>query len=165
MGNHHIVQNLKWAKFIDGPPPAIAKALDARKKMSQVQREGLKFETDVALMLSKYFNEEVTKHGAWIEYEDDTGIRYAQPDVLIELDNYIWVIECKRTARLKAEKQLRELYVPLVEHIVAKPIRLLQVCKYLKPSFYNDDHVILTDIHDVLQEEVDWGYATLYYRS
>jgi hypothetical protein len=165
MTKHHVISDLKWAKFVEGPPPLIAKAQASIKKLSKVQRDGLKFEDEVAMMLSNYFNENSTKHGPWIQYEDSSGVRHAQPDVLIELENYIWIIECKRTARLKAERQLRELYVPLIEHIVNKPIRLLQVCKYLKPSYCKEDRLIFNDMHDALQDGVDWEYATLYYRS
>ena len=68
----------------------------------------------------------------WIAFSDENGKGMAQPDAFILLPGQILLFECKLTQKEGAEKQVRELYQPLLEHIYGLPVVCCQVFKNIR---------------------------------
>lgn len=80
------------------------------------------------------FNARVT-HGPWIEYYDQEGRGFAQPDAIVEGAGWIVVVECKRTFVEEALQKLEYFYKPLVQALYPScVIYCVQVCKHLTPQ-------------------------------
>lgn len=67
-------------------------------------------------------------HEQWLEYWDDNGHGWAQPDIIIETEERIIVCECKLTATEFAFHQLSLLYIPLLREMYERPLFGVQVC-------------------------------------
>ncbi len=61
----------------------------------------------------------VYKHlpGLWIEFEDENGKGYAQPDHLVVGPQDILIFECKLSWTPLASEELQTLYAPLVSEL------------------------------------------------
>jgi hypothetical protein len=70
-------------------------------------------------------------HNQWIEFEDQNGRGYAQPDSYLVLKSRIICFECKLTETLAGYRQLQTLYSPLLREIYQRPIILILTCKNL----------------------------------
>lgn len=70
--------------------------------------------------------------GPWFYFTDENGTGFCQPDLLIEFDTWVLIIEVKLTQTSDAWDQLRLLYKPVVEMALGKPCYTLQVCKHLR---------------------------------
>ena len=126
------ISGLKWARLIPGRPPRIPAAKNRRGSRAK----GLAFERRVGKKLScmiqrgelngKLFS------GHWIEFEDENGRGYAQPDHFVLTSNRIILVECKLTQRSAAWIQLRRLYKPLLEHIFGQQVICVQSCHNLR---------------------------------
>lgn len=71
------------------------------------------------------------KIGQWIEFEDEEGFGYAQPDVFLVLPSRIILFECKLSETLRGHTQLSSLYSPLLEEIYLRPVVKILACKNL----------------------------------
>lgn len=70
-------------------------------------------------------------HSQWIEFEDENGPGYAQPDIFFVLSDRVVLFECKLTETLRGHQQLRGLYGPLLSEIYLRPVILILACKNL----------------------------------
>lgn len=88
----------------------------------------------------------------WIEFEDDNGHGYAQPDHLIIEPSRVVIVECKLSQNDAAWDQLLLLYRPLIETIYPERESIcVQSCKYLR---HGRDKIV-TDFSQ-LSHEVLW---------
>lgn len=68
-------------------------------------------------------------HGQWLEYWDDNGHGWAQPDIIVESEDRVLVCECKLTQTEFAFHQLSLLYLPLLRTIYERPLFGVQICR------------------------------------
>ena len=68
----------------------------------------------------------------WLEYYDENGPGFAQPDLFLLGKGGLIVIECKLTYNTRAWDQLYGLYAPLLSRLYSLPVRSIQACRYLK---------------------------------
>ncbi len=83
--------------------------------------------------------------GQWIHFRDKNGTGYAQPDYFITLPNRIQLFECKLGQDPSAWPQMRQLYAPLLEAALGKPVDCILVCYHLR----NDDGGIIREYREV----------------
>ena len=158
------VQNLTRAELLPNKPPAIPVK---GQRFSIKQKMGLKYEKQVQRLFAtagaQGDSNPAPLYGPWIRYEDGGGTFYAQPDIVIPHKTFTLIVECKLSFRQRrAYIQLNDLYRPLLQWLYPEvPVRLLQVCQFLKP---NIDCKLITNVNDALKSKVDWTYATLHYR-
>ena len=55
--------------------------------------------------------------GLWIEYEDENGKGFAQPDHLVWGFGWVMLFECKLSRNVAAVEELQTLYAPLVQEL------------------------------------------------
>lgn len=70
-------------------------------------------------------------HGQWFEFWDKNGRGYCQPDIVFRSKGNIYIIEVKLTDIDQAERQLIELYIPVVSKALGETARGIIVTKYL----------------------------------
>ena len=67
--------------------------------------------------------ERVTIYGSlWIRYVDAEGPGLCNPDIVLECDDRVLVLECKLTQTDVAENQIFQLYAPVIRLMWNKPI-------------------------------------------
>ena len=74
------------------------------------------------------------RQNEWIEYEDDNGKGFAQPDGFVVIREFVFLFECKLTGGPAGKEQMLDTYVPLLEHMFERPVRSLLVCKWRTPD-------------------------------
>lgn len=139
------VEGLLWARpcerpdFVPNSRPRGAKAA------------GLRYERAFV----KYLQPGVI-HGQWFEFEDASGLRYCQTDVLYPLSLHLLaVVELKYTLVDSAWDQLLDLYGPVVEAAYNIPCGLVTVFK----NFPRSDMGKLA-LHDNLMDATTFSRDT-----
>lgn len=118
------ITELYWAELVGEGP------IKGTPRLTVVQRRGLAYERQVGEMVQGLGIVGRLYLGQWIKYQDANGLGWAQPDVYIELEDSLLLIECKLTRTDSAVEQMLELYKPLLKRIYYKPISCLQICKF-----------------------------------
>ena len=91
--------------------------------------------------------------GTWLGFDDDNGSGICQPDAI--LLEPLTIFECKLSFKWRsASTQLRHLYKPLVEDIWGGEAKLVQVCKFLKPSAKH--HRIVKTLEEALTAKEEY---------
>lgn len=90
--------------------------------------QGIYYERQLARMMPW------ARHGQWFDYRDYEGKGYCQTDLLIEREEFVVVLECKHTWTVEGHTQLEQLYRPVVERALRRPMFGVVVCKYLTPE-------------------------------
>lgn len=74
-------------------------------------------------------------NGLWLEFEDESGFGFCQPDVVLVGEDRVVVVECKLTQTDQAEDQLELLYMPIVRLLFGLPVFGVQICRnqYQRP--------------------------------
>lgn len=129
MGRCREVQGLVHAEWMDVPP------WGENKGRTVQQRRGLAYERKFGehLQRMKKPGDALLLGGPWIKFWDQNGVGFAQPDFLLVSPRGVYIFECKLKENSKAWVQLFRLYGPLVEYLLRRPIKRVQVCKYLRP--------------------------------
>ena len=73
-------------------------------------------------------------HGQWFTYLDANGQAYCQPDLIFVTKKEILVLEVKLKWTSKALDQLAYLYLPILAHVYARPVRAAVITKILTPG-------------------------------
>jgi len=136
--------NVRWAKLLKGQPPFIR-----RKKAKGKYAVGVRYERQVheylaLLALSRTFD---YIESPWIEYEDENGKRWCQPDALMVSDNAVAIVEVKYQHIADAWWQLVHLYRPVVSVLYPRhrPICLLEIVHWFDPKTAWPEKFSLTD--------------------
>lgn len=114
-------------------PPAFSIGND----YNLIQKKGLSYEKKVFEHIRRLSGSDSdVLHGRWIYYIDRNGPAYCQPDVLViphSPDDPILVIEVKLSYKKEAQRKLRTLYGPLVEHLhPGRSVIRAQICSNIK---------------------------------
>lgn len=128
------VKRLQWVELSSKAPQFASKI----KGMKRLQRQGLTFEKQFGQWLlagmrrtsRRIDGPTAVRLGAWLRFEDEGGLGWAQPDAVVLIPGWTLLFECKRTESGRAWVQLRQLYKPLYEKLEGQPIMCIQVCKY-----------------------------------
>src|SRR5262249_38233986 len=99
-------------------------------------------------------------HGQWFEFEDQSGIRYCQTDIIYPVSRRLFaVIEVKYTLVDRAYDQLLDLYGPVVEAAYGTPVGLITVYKNYRGACTHG--VPCVDIPMAAQYSYDRGHVAL----
>ena len=71
------------------------------------------------------------KHGQWFEFCADGTTGYCQPDVVVPCTGAVLVLECKLKNVEQAERQLVQLYLPILRKCYGLPVRAIIVARSL----------------------------------
>ena len=130
MSRDKVLGQLKSSKLLSQRPSFIPSPKPTKPQL----RRGLQYEARVAAeiqALATLFDAQ-SIHGQWLEFEDDFGQAWAQPDVLVLFPDAGILYEVKYTYTHAANSKLRNLYLPIVQLAIPKKRwRLVQVCKNL----------------------------------
>ena len=66
------------------------------------------------------------------DFVDANGKGYCQPDVILELPERVVVIEVKLSQTWYGDEQIRQLYLPVVEHFYKKPVVPVQMFRNIR---------------------------------
>jgi len=69
----------------------------------------------------------------WIQFSDDAGPRWCQPDGYVDLGERVLLVEVKYQHTPGAWEQLRLVYAPLLEYLFGKPVAILEIVKWYDP--------------------------------
>jgi len=122
MSQHHVISGLVWARPGEGPGFAPTRARGAKAK-------GLGYERSLGAALGPK-----VLHGQWFQFQDRSGLGWAQPDFLLEwaaVQREMVILEAKYTWVAEGHSQGELLYRPLVEKVFGCPARVVVVCKVL----------------------------------
>lgn len=131
------------------------------KGPNSAMRGGLVYEAQFVKYIAAKYGEELIEHGPWFSYADDFGQGWCQPDFLVYPDKSRPLIigECKRTAKAQAVEKLQGLYYPVVlkwlgglpnvDDMLINGVRLVQVCKFVKPDF---DGLVVSDLAEAFDK-------------
>lgn len=119
--SHRVVRGLKWARFAPQGPFSAPKGRKGAKAL------GLRYERALARAFKG------AEHGKWIEFEDQNGPGWAQPDLFFVLRGEVVCLEAKLKWVAEGHSQGELLYKPLLEHLFRLPCRVVVVCKILTP--------------------------------
>jgi len=98
-------------------------------------------------------------HGQWFEFEDKSGVRYCQIDVIYPVSRRLFaVVEVKYTLVDRAYDQLLDLYGPVVEAAYNTRVGLVAVFKNTRQS---DPIRTALSIEEACQWSVDTGEVGL----
>lgn len=136
---------VKWAKLLPHQPVFIK-----RKKSRGKYAVGVRYERQVqehlALLALARPNFEYLE-SPWIEYEDESGKRWCQPDGLIVSSTAIIIAEIKYQHTIDAWWQLVHLYRPVVKVLFPnhRPVCLLEIVHWHDPAVAWPERYDLTD--------------------
>lgn len=102
MSQFRTIQNLAWA----APTPKPDFARRARPKGAKA--EGLRYERACAKALPG------AEHGPWFRFEDQNGLGYCSPDLVLRRRGVTVVFECKLANTIVGQRQIMELYAPVL---------------------------------------------------
>lgn len=115
------IRGLQWVELAENPWGR------APRRPKGVKGLGLRFEATVAKALPGAL------HGQWFKFLDNNGPGYAQADLLFEADGRLCLGECKLTDCFEADRQMKRLYLPLLQALWDGPIHCIVIVKYLSP--------------------------------
>jgi len=139
--DHRKIDSLQWAKEKLGPSP-----FGSPRGITASQKAGLAYQRKVGKALGEIF--EYCHEGVWFEFQDKNGFGLCQPDVLIETDGVVWLVEIKLSWCKEAATQLKELYIPVVEKALKVPARGMIICKTLRRT--TPKHLVVDSLEKAL---------------
>src|SRR5215475_908738 len=117
--------NILWARPIKRP------SFIPQSHPRGAKAAGLRYERRFA----KFLEPLGCVHSQWFEFEDQSGIRYCQTDIIYPVSRRLFaVLEVKYTLTDRAYDQLLDLYGPVVEAAYATPVGLITVYKNYRGS-------------------------------
>ena len=114
-----------YARLCERPSMLPRAAMPARG----VKAVGLRFERSVGKAITSLLSN--VHLGQWIEWRDDSGVRYCQPDVYHVASDRVVVFECKLTEVEEARGQLLGLYLPLLRIVYSRATLGIVVARHL----------------------------------
>jgi hypothetical protein len=88
------------------------------------------YQRKVEKILGREFEDLIV--GQWLEFVDEYGRGFAQPDIYLVGPHSVVVFEAKLTQRDSALSQIGQLYRPLLRFIYKRPVVGVLVCKNLR---------------------------------
>lgn len=124
MSGPRTIVGLEWARVMEKAPHRPPRGLRGAKA------KGVAFEKSLLAALG-----EKARGGVWLEFQDQNGRGYCQPDILLKLaPRTVLILEAKYTWTLEGHQQLENLYRPVVRAALGGRdwlIHTVEVCKIL----------------------------------
>lgn len=117
---HRLIQGLIFARELAGRPASIPLS-----RPRGIKAKGLRYEKVLAANLRH------ARHGVWFEFVDGRGHGHCQPDLLLDHEQSLVVLEAKYTWVPEAHSQIEHLYVPVLCKAYSKTVFGIVVCKVL----------------------------------
>ena len=134
--NFITASGVRWAKLLDSRPTFIK-----RHRLTGARAQGIRYQTKVEAKLRQIWcgaeSDAVLLVGPWIEFMDDTGRRWCQPDaVMMQGDGRAGIIyEIKYRHTADAWFQLWRLYTPVLEALFpACKWECMEVVRWMDPA-------------------------------
>lgn len=151
------IDGLLWAEWADPPnwAPGQPRGYTAQ------QKAGLAYEKRFGEFLSrtKFPADALLLGGPWLHFEDRNGRGWAQPDFLLVSPRGAYIFECKLKENTKAWVQLFRLYTPLLDFILQRPLKRVQVCKHLRPLPAGTERIPTIHRAKDLRDECIWNWT------
>ena len=109
---------------ISTSPPPFWRASKPRGR----KRQGVKYEAAAQAHFASLFPN--WQPSPWLHFCDAHGTRWCQPDGWAEFHDSLLLVEFKYQHTPDAWWQLRMIYQPLLEHLTAKAVSVLEVVKW-----------------------------------
>lgn len=145
MAKHRqVTGDVKWARFTTEPSFA-----RRQRRRHGARARGKQYETRALAALADMYSERVL-NSPWIEYLDEAGHHWCQPDSLLfnVEKGIITIIEVKYQHTADAWLQLRRLYQPILEflfstHDALWTINVVEMVRWYEPhtSFPESDRM------------------------
>lgn len=100
------------------------------KRPRGVKGLGIKYERDVAKAVGGI-------HNPWFRFVDTVGPGYCCPDIVLDIPEGLFVLECKLSDKELAKSQLTELYIPVLSYVYQRPVRGIVVTKHVTAQSTN----------------------------
>lgn len=159
-----VLSNLQEVELLEKAPGFLR-----RGRRSASQSAGLHYERKVAEYFAAYFSEAGAIHGPWLNFKDDTGKGWCQPDLFLlppHRPDVLWVGECKLKASKHAEERLTNMYIPCASILYPDhTIVGVQFCRHLHnrtKSIHQKNLISYDDLLDM--EEYDKPFYTVNLR-
>lgn len=143
--NFTAASGVKFAKLLDQQPPFIK-----RGRLQGARAQGVRYERKAQAKLGEWVIGQAELDlvlSPWLEFVDDSGRRWCQPDALILNSSRSkgTVVEVKYRHTADAWFQIWRLYVPVLE-ILLPGFRWegLEICKWYDPATLFPEAVALT---------------------
>jgi len=109
---------LESAQYVEAPPFKLAKA------RTSAQAKGVAYERSVGrtVQLLMDGSKANVRLGPWIEYRARGRTRYAQPDIVIEFEDRVVLVEVKLTHRPDIDTKLHRFYRRLARMVYPKTV-------------------------------------------
>lgn len=107
--------------------------LQKEDRPSIAQLDGIRFEKKVHKIFEDLHLSGV-QAGPWFTFRDAFGLRWCQPDILIEFAYGNLIIEAKHNHTTDAWFQLRQLYEPVIAKALDATVRCLVVTEHFDPA-------------------------------
>src|SRR5215468_9863777 len=138
--------NIYWARPVERP------SFIPVSRPKGAKAAGLRYERAFAA----YLKPMGCVAGQWFEFEDRTGVRYCQTDIIFPLNRRLFaLIEVKYTLVDRAYDQLLDLYGPVVEAAYNTRVGLVTVFRNTRGEF--DRTGLCDDIRLACQWSIDTG--------
>lgn len=113
------------------------------------QKAGRHYEQRVQDVLQEIYVDKFRASPSILYRDKKSRLRRAIPDGLLDVGNYLLVIEIKLTHTEKAWWQLERLYAPLVQHLfLNRRILLVEICRSYDPTIqFPLPHERITSLH------------------
>ena len=89
-------------------------------------KAGIAYERKIGRFLKRRFKKAKVTSGQWAVWNGD----WYCIDHIVDFEKCAWVVECKLNWKPSAEQKLRNVYGPIVEDVLEKPVVLVQMCKW-----------------------------------
>jgi hypothetical protein len=127
--SHRVIGRLLYAKFVERP-----KHIPESRGRTAAQKEGRRFEKKVLEKLKELLPGAKIEYHQWIEYADENGVGYCEPEAFVEFEHKVLLVECKRTGIEGGKLQMVQLYAPLLALLIGKPIQMVQICRHVNKA-------------------------------
>lgn len=122
---HRVIRSLRIVKPVEHGPKNFP-PLPTRGSRGG----GIRYEKALAAALAAYD----VDHNPWFYFEDANGPGYCQPDLILAQGVDLFVLEAKLTDCEAGRRQLKELYLPILRHLLGSRVYGITVSRYLTPE-------------------------------
>jgi hypothetical protein len=152
--SHRIVSHVEWARESGRPS-----GLPTPKRLRGSRGIGVSYEKRFAQAIARSLP--AARHGQWYEFSADGQRGFCQPDVVVPFSGAMLVLECKLKNIEQAERQLVQLYLPVLREAHKCDVRAIIVSRSL--SALPSGSVVARSLLEALQLTRNGGMPVLHW--
>lgn len=128
-GFRPVVGQVSWAARTSRPDGLSDHSFTA------AQKSGKKYEAKVVEYMQERWGDAAIEVGPWLTFSDESKTRrWCQPDILVANETGAMIFEVKSQHTPNSWFQLRQLYEPVVSHLLGVETRVCEVCPSYDPA-------------------------------